>query len=50
LAGEQPGVAGGQRIGRGTVGDDAEHHGDRDDGHSVMGGAAAQILQRKEGE
>ena len=36
-AGDQPCVAVGQRIGRGTVYDDAEQHGDRDDSDSVIG-------------
>ena len=50
LTGEVPRVPGGQRIGRGAVGDDAEHDGDGDDGGGVVGRGTAQLLQGKEAD
>jgi len=50
LTGEVPRVSGGQRIGRGAVGDDAEHDGDGDDGGGVVGSGTSQLLQGKEAE
>jgi hypothetical protein len=49
-AGEQPGVPGSQRIGRGAVHDDAEQHGDRHDGYGVTSRGTVQFLQGQEGE
>ena len=48
--GEVPCVPGGQRIGGGTVREDAEHHGDRDDRGGVIGCWTAQFLQGQEAE
>jgi hypothetical protein len=50
LTGEVACVPGGQRICRGTVCDDAEHHGDRDDSGGMIGSRIAQFLQGKQAE
>ena len=48
--GEQPGVPGSQRIGRGAMHDHAEQHGDRDDSYGMTSHGTAQFLQGQEGE
>src|SRR5215475_12775485 len=43
-AGEQPCITSGHRVWCGTVCDDAEHHGDRNDGDGVVGGTTAKLF------
>ena len=45
--GQQFRVPGRQRFGRRTVCDDAEQHGDGDDGDGAIRGGASQLLQRE---
>lgn len=47
LTAEQPCMTDGQRIGRSTVHDDAEHNSDRDHGDGVIGSGTPQLLSAR---